>query len=50
MNEDRWFVDVPVYLRDIEGPFNGGVSVGWNSEQDEFLISLFVGAIPRNLQ
>jgi hypothetical protein len=44
--EGEWFVDVPIYLREGTGPFNGGVSVGWDSENDEVLFSLFVGALP----
>jgi len=47
LNQSEWFVEVPVYLRDVEGPFNGGVSIGWDSKQNDIVLSLFVGALPR---
>jgi hypothetical protein len=50
INEQAWFVDVPVYLRNGSGPFNGGVSLGWDSVKDDIVVSLFVGALPRLLQ
>jgi hypothetical protein len=50
LNERAWFVDVPVYLRDMEGSFNGGVSIGWDSRGDRVVVGLFVGALPRLLQ
>jgi hypothetical protein len=45
-----WFVDVPIYLRQGTQPFNGGVSVGWDSIRDDFTISLFVGALGKVFQ
>jgi hypothetical protein len=47
VSDSEWEVEVPVYLRDVQGPFNGGVSLGWNSTDKDLSISLFVGALPK---
>jgi hypothetical protein len=38
-------VELPLFIRNIEGPFNGGVSTGWDTKQHKLTFSLFVGAM-----
>ncbi len=44
VNSAEWAFEIPIYLRQSDAPFNGGVSVGWDSERDDVHVSLFVGA------
>ena len=37
--------ELPLFIRNIEGPFNGGVSTGWDSKQHTLTFTLFVGAM-----
>lgn len=43
VNSAEWAFELPIYLRQGDGPFNGGISVGWDSERDDVHVSLFVG-------
>jgi hypothetical protein len=45
-----WSIEAPIYLRQGDGPFNGGLNVGWDSKQHRVLISLFVGMLPKLIQ
>jgi hypothetical protein len=43
-----WAFEVPLYLRrNLDDTFNGGVSVGVDTKQHKFVLSLFVGALPK---
>jgi len=42
-----WSVEAPIYLRQGDGPFSGGVNVGWDSRQHQVVVSLFVGMLPK---
>jgi hypothetical protein len=42
-----WSIEAPIYLRQGDGPFNGGVNLGWDSKQHQVLVSLFVGMLPK---
>jgi hypothetical protein len=46
VNAQEWAFEMPMYVRQDDGPFSGGVSVGWDSERDDIHLSLFVGAFP----
>lgn len=46
VNSAEWSFELPIFLRQRDAPFNGGVSVGWDSERDDVHVSLFVGAFP----
>lgn len=43
--EKAFSVEVPVYMRDIAGAFNGGTSVAWDSKKHTFAFTLFVGVM-----
>jgi hypothetical protein len=44
-SDHRWDFDLPVFLlKDKKGIYNGGFNANWNSEDDEWEFSVFVGA------
>jgi hypothetical protein len=45
-----WSIEAPIYLRQGDGPFNGGVNLGWDSKQHQVVVSLFVGMLPKLFQ
>lgn len=41
-----WSFALPIYIRQKnDGPFNGGMSLNWDTQNREFGVSLFVGAL-----
>jgi hypothetical protein len=41
-----WSFALPVYIRQKnDGPFNGGISLDWDTQHKKFGVSLFVGAL-----
>lgn len=44
--DDVWSAELPIYLRnEIDSPFQGGVSLRWDDQNQDFSIAFFVGAL-----
>lgn len=44
----EWRADVPMFMRHAAGdPFNGGLTMSWDSESRDITLSVFVGALPK---
>lgn len=39
-------IEVPLYFRQPDGPFNGGITLGWDDAQQDLRATLFVGLMP----
>jgi hypothetical protein len=43
--EGDYSFELPLYLRQDDGPFNGGVSLTWDSKSNDLVVGVFVGAL-----